>query len=104
MKDFDLVELLNLLAVRCTELLSVSAAALLLAPPETGLRPMTTSGSDSGLSDLLAVAQYNGPARESHREVTSVGPVDIGSACCRWPDFCGAAENAGYLQVCSVPM
>ncbi|MFD6073032.1 ANTAR domain-containing protein [Amycolatopsis lurida] len=102
--DFDLVELLDLLAVRCTELLGVSAAALLLAPPGTELRSIAASDSGYALSDLLAVAKRDGPAWESHRDVTSVGPVDLDSARSRWPEFAEAAERAGYREMCAVPM
>lgn len=102
--DFDVVQLLDLLVARCAELLDVTAAALFLAPPGTGLRPMAMSDSEAGLSDLLAIAQHEGPAWESHQEVVSVGPVDLDSVCRRWPGFGAAAENAGYHQACSVPM
>ncbi|KZB85345.1 GAF and ANTAR domain-containing protein [Amycolatopsis regifaucium] len=99
--DFDFVELLDLLATRRTELLSVSAAALLLAPPGTELRPIAASDSGYALSDVLAVAQHDGPAWQSHRDVTGIGPVDLDGARSRWPDF---AERAGYREMCAVPL
>ncbi|WP_410599776.1 ANTAR domain-containing protein [Amycolatopsis sp. lyj-90] len=102
--NFDLVELLDLLAIRCTELLSVSAAALLLAPPGTELRPIASSDSGHALSDLLAVAQHDGPAWQSHRDATSIGPIDLDRARSRWSDFAEAAERAGYREMCAVPL
>ncbi|MFD5089903.1 ANTAR domain-containing protein [Amycolatopsis thailandensis] len=102
--DFDLVELLDLLAVRCTELLGVSAAALLLAPPGTALRPIAASDSGYALADVLDVARHDGPAWQSHRDVTGIGPVDLDEARSRWPDFAEAAAQAGYREMCAVPM
>ena len=41
--DFDVVELLTLVADRCIELLDVSAAGLMLVAPEGDLRVMASS-------------------------------------------------------------
>ncbi|MFC9250240.1 ANTAR domain-containing protein [Amycolatopsis thailandensis] len=102
--DFDLVELLDTLAIRCTELLGVSAAALLLAPPGIELRQVAASDSGYALSDLLAMAQHDGPAWQSHHEVKVIGPIDLDGARTQWPDFTEAAERVGYREMCAVPM
>ncbi|WP_063759872.1 ANTAR domain-containing protein [Streptomyces sclerotialus] len=103
-EEFDRTGYLRRFANRCVELLDVSAAAVLCAPPGEKLVPVAASGTDPALAGLLATAPLEGPARESHRTASSVVPVDLLGTGVRWPHFTGEARTAGYRFAGAVPL
>ena len=58
--DFDVVELLTLLADRCVEVLDVSAAGLLLVAPEGDLRVMASSSEAMRVLELFELQAERG--------------------------------------------
>ena len=60
--DFDVVELLTLLADRCVEVLEVGAAGLMLAGPDGELRVMASSSEAMRVLELFELQSREGPA------------------------------------------
>src|SRR5436190_18206863 len=59
--DFDVVDLLTLLADRCVDVLDVGAAGLVLAAPDGGLGALAHSAGPLGFLELLEVKPEQGP-------------------------------------------
>ncbi|CAM5594513.1 ANTAR domain-containing protein OS=Streptomyces alboniger OX=132473 GN=CP975_12235 PE=4 SV=1 [Streptomyces alboniger] len=102
--DFDVIDVLRQLSLRCRELLDVADAAVLLATP--GTRSYTPVAYDHGpkLAALLDVALREGPAFEAHRTAATVAPGDLALAPAAWREFTGLARHAGYTHAVAVPL
>ena len=65
--DFDVVELLTLLAHRCVEMLDVAAAGLMLVAPQGDLRVVASSSEEMRLVELFEIQAQEGPCPDCHR-------------------------------------
>ena len=65
--DFDVVELLTGLADRCVRLLGVSAAGVMLASPDGGLRLMASSNEAMRVLELFELQADEGPCLDAFR-------------------------------------
>ncbi|MEU3464925.1 GAF and ANTAR domain-containing protein [Streptomyces sp. NPDC006733] len=102
--DFDVIDFLHQLSIRCVELLEVSTAAIMLALPGADLQPAAASEDRAEVSDLLALNQREGPALDCYRTGAPVGPFDVARSTPQWPAFAGQARRAGFGVVCALPM
>jgi transcriptional regulator with GAF, ATPase, and Fis domain len=102
--DFDLVELLTDLTERCTELLDVSSAGLLLADPRGQLHLMTATSDRTEEIELLQVQADDGPCLDCFLSGEPVSIADLADVAERWPRFLPAARQAGFASVHAVPM
>jgi GAF domain-containing protein len=102
--DFDVVELLTLLADRCVEVLAVSAAGLMLVAPDGDLRVIASSSEAMRMLELLELQTQEGPCLDCYRTGTPVTNQDLADADDRWPHFAPEAIAAGFRSVHSLPM
>lgn len=102
--DFDPVDFLHQLAVRCVQVLEASAAGVLLAGPDGVLRPVAASTEQTRLLELLQVQVDQGPCAECFHTGQPVAAPDLSAAADRWPRFVDAALSAGYTSVHALPM
>ncbi|HET9772361.1 MAG TPA: GAF and ANTAR domain-containing protein [Acidimicrobiia bacterium] len=102
--DFDVVELLTLLAHRCVEMLDVAAAGLMLAGPEGDLRVVASSSEEMRLVELFELQSQEGPCPECYRTGDPTVTVDLGAADARWPKFGPVATKAGFMSAVALPM
>lgn len=102
--DFDVVDLLTLLADRCVEVLDVDAAGLMLAAPEGGLRVIASSSARMRGLELFELQAQEGPCLDCYRTGLSVLNEDLAEAGDRWPEFSTAALEAGFGSVHALPM
>ncbi|TNC20325.1 GAF and ANTAR domain-containing protein [Amycolatopsis alkalitolerans] len=102
--DFDLLEFLNLLTVRCVELLEVDAAGLLLADAHGVLNVVVASGEQARFLELLQLQNQEGAAIDCYREGQAVECPDLAKAPAQWPVFAQEAQEAGFTSVAAVPM
>jgi GAF domain-containing protein len=102
--DFDVVELLTLLADRCVELLDVGAAGLMLATPAGDLRVMASSSENMRVLELFEVQSQEGPCFDCYRSGETVVADDLTTADDRWPRFAPEAVAAGFHSVHALPM
>jgi len=102
--DFDVVELLTVLAVRCVDVLDVAAAGLMLVNAEGELQVVASSSETMRLLELFELQAEEGPCTECF--VTG-GPVvhpRLTESDLRWPRFSPRALDAGFHSVQALPM
>jgi GAF domain-containing protein len=102
--DFDVVEFLHRLSLRCVELLDCVEAGLLLADAGGALRVMASSSERSDALDLLQCQNEEGPCFECYQRGRAVFSSDLKSDTGRWPTFSPMAVQKGFRSVQAVPM
>lgn len=102
--DFDVIELLTMLADRCVTVLGVDAAGLMLAGPDGALRVIASSSEQMRLLELFELQTEQGPCLESFQTGEPVTQQDLTSATDRWPKFAPAAISSGFRAVHALPM
>src|SRR5580658_1431005 len=85
--DFDVVELLTLLADRCVEVLEVGAAGLMLAGPDAELRVMASSSEAMRVLELFELQARAGPCLDCYRSGKPVMQTDLATSTSPWPRF-----------------
>src|SRR5579863_5008776 len=101
--DFDVVELLTVLADSCVEVLDVGAAGLMLVAPDGNLRVMASSSEAMRLLELFELQAQEGPCLDCYRTGRPVVNQDL-EANGRWPRFSSEALAAGFHSVHALPM
>lgn len=102
--DFDVVDLLSLLADRCVEVLGVSAAGVMLAAPEGDLRVVASSSEAMRVVELFEVQADEGPCLDCFRSGAAVINVNLTLGRDPWPRFSPVAVKAGFSYVDALPM
>jgi GAF domain-containing protein len=102
--DFDVVDLLTVLADRCVDVLGVGAAGLMLATPDGELRVMASSSEAMRLLELFELQSEEGPCLDCYRTGEPVMNHDLGVADGRWPRFAAEALAAGFHSAHALPM
>ena len=102
--DFDVVELLTLLADSCVDVLDVGAAGLMLAAPDGNLRVMASSSEAMRVLELFEIQAQDGPCLDCFRTGKPVINQDLVAARDRWPRFTTEALAAGFHSVHALPM
>jgi transcriptional regulator with GAF, ATPase, and Fis domain len=102
--EFDLVEFLQMVTLRTSELFGVSAAGLLLVDPQGRLQLMAASDERSHTLELFQVQTDEGPCRDCFHTGAAVVDADLELAGLRWPIFAPRAVAAGYRAVHAYPM
>ncbi|WP_410581755.1 GAF and ANTAR domain-containing protein [Amycolatopsis sp. lyj-108] len=102
--DFDLIEFLDLLALRCVELLGVCTAGLLLADTHGTLTMVAASDEQTRTLELFQLRNSEGPSLDCYRHAEPVVCPDLTRAGESWPKFSRAAEDAEFRSVYALPM
>ncbi|MEV6753903.1 GAF and ANTAR domain-containing protein [Streptomyces sp. NPDC051214] len=105
-EDFEVVEFLQSLAVRCVELLGVSAVGVLLADSQDELKLVAASGEHAWVLDLFALQQEEGPSLDCYRSGTAYTNIALTGleANTAWPQFAAQAKEAGYTMTQVLPL
>jgi transcriptional regulator with GAF, ATPase, and Fis domain len=102
--DFDIIDFLDRLADRCSELLGVSACGILLADHHGALNLVAASTEQARLVELVQVQNLEGPCLDAYTSGRPVQAADLRDPDPRWPRFSAAAVEAGYVSVQALPM
>ncbi|MCW2796409.1 GAF and ANTAR domain-containing protein [Nocardioides sp.] len=102
--EFDLIEFLQILTIRTSDLIEARAAGLLLADNHGRLRLMAASDERAELLELFQVQSLEGPCQDCYREGVAVSTTDLSTAADRWPRFAPRAVAAGYRSVHAFPL
>ncbi len=102
--DFDVVELMTLLADRCVDVLEVGAAGLMLASPQGDLRVMASSSEAMRMLELFEQQSQEGPCFDCYRSGEAVTNQNLATTNSRWPRFTPQAVEAGFHSVHALPM
>ncbi len=102
--DFDVVDLLTLLAGRCVELFDASAAGILLGDADGTLRPVAATSGAVEVVEIFQSQADEGPCRDCFVTGTQVTSGDLAAAADRWPRFAAVAVAAGFRSADAVPL
>ena len=102
--DFDVLELLTDLTARCSQLLDVEAAGLLLADPRGRLHLLAATSEESRELELFQLQADEGPCLECYSSGQPISVADLSAEAERWPQFVPAAADSGFVSVHAVPM
>jgi GAF domain-containing protein len=102
--DFDVVDLLMLLADRCVEVLDVQAAGIMLATPDGQLRVMASSSEAMRVLELFEIQAQEGPCFDCYHTGRAVVNQDLDAGNGRWPQFAAEALGAGFHSAHALPM
>jgi hypothetical protein len=97
--DFDVVEVLTFLSIRCVEILDVTTAAVMLAAPEGDLRCVASSSEAKEVVDLLELQARQGPTLADLVAADHVSAEDAYSLRNNWPNFGPEMVRAGYSSI-----
>lgn len=101
--DFDVIDVLTVLAGRCVELFDAAAAGVLLADASGSLRVMAASSEEIKLLELFQIQNDEGPSLTSYHSGEVVIDSDLRTSS-RWPAFAAESVRAGFPSVCALPM
>ena len=102
--EFDVIEFLQKVTTRASELVGSTAAGLLLADSDGRLQFMAASDEQAHLLELIQVQSQEGPCQDCFRGGTAVTNADLREAADRWPLFAPRAVAAGFRSVHAFPM
>jgi transcriptional regulator with GAF, ATPase, and Fis domain len=102
--EFDLIEFLQMVTSRASELVGSAAAGLLLADPQGQLQFMAASDERTELLELFQVQSHEGPCQDCYREAVPILNADLRDAGSRWPQFAPRAVAAGFRSVHAFPL
>lgn len=101
--DFDVIEMLTVLASRSVELLGASEAGIMLADSSGHLRVMAASSDRINVLELFQIQNEQGPCVDSYRTGSVIAEADLRTTR-EWPEFASECVAAGYPSVCAVPL
>src|SRR4051794_20028220 len=102
--DFDVVDFLHQVTVRCAQVLGVSAAGVLLSDQRSTLRVVAASTEQTRLLELLQLQTHQGPCPECFPPGRPIAVGDLSTAPGRWPRFAAEARRVGFASVHALPM
>jgi GAF domain-containing protein len=102
--DFDVVELLTVLADRCVDVLDVDAAGIMLVAPDGDLRVMASSSEAMRVLELFELQSEQGPCLDCYHTGQQVVNQNLAAVNGRWPRFAVEALAAGFRSVHALPM
>src|SRR5256885_9217792 len=92
--DFDVVDLLTLLANRCVEVLDVAAAGLMLVAPEGDLRVVASSSEEMRLVELFELQSQEGPCPDCYSSGDPAVNQNLALEAAHWPRVAPGALQA----------
>ncbi len=102
--EFDMIDFLQKMTARTSELVGARAAGLLLSDPHGRLQLMAASDERAEMIELFQVQASEGPCLDCFRLGEAVVNADLRLAADRWPLFAPQAVTAGYRSVHAFPL
>lgn len=102
--EFDVIDFLHLLVVRCVELVDAATAGIMLADGRGGLQVLAASAERTRLLELFELQNAEGPCLECYRDGGQVSSGNLEHALGRWPTFAPEAVAAGFRAVHAFPL
>jgi GAF domain-containing protein len=103
-EDFDVVDFLQQLTIRCADVLDVTAAGILLTDQRGTLRVVAASTEETRLLEVLQLQTDEGPCPECFHTGRPIAVPNLAEVINRWPRFAAAAGQLGFTSVHAVPM
>jgi transcriptional regulator with GAF, ATPase, and Fis domain len=101
---YDVIDLLQTLVDRTTELFDAAAAGIILGPDADHLDVIASTSENSRIVGLMQLRAGEGPCVEAVTSGVVVSVVDEAEMHERWPVFAGAADGSGFASVHAIPL
>ena len=101
---YDMVELLSRLTTNCARLLDIASAGLLLADRRGTLHLIAASSERPHHLEVFQLQRDEGPCLDCYSSGNPIIVPDLAEEQQRWPQFCPAAQSAGFASVHALPM
>lgn len=101
---YDVIDLLQTLVDRTTELFDASASGIILGPDDEHLEIIVSTSETSRIVGLMQLRAGEGPCVEAVTTGKVVSVINTTEIHDRWPTFADAAEGSGYLSVHAIPL
>lgn len=101
--DFEVVDVLTVLAERAAELVPAGAAGILLVDDDGRLRVMAVTNEQIEQLELIQIENDEGPCVECFHTGTIVARQRLDQRS-PWPRFAAESVLAGYTSVCAIPL
>jgi len=102
--DYDVIDLLHILAERCTELLDAGAAGIMLADQRGGLQFAAASSETARTLELFELQVAEGPCLDCYTSGRATIGGELVAASTKWPRFAVRARGQGFRAVSAIPM
>lgn len=102
--DFDVVEILTLLADRCVDVIDVAAAGVMLVSADGELRVLASSSDTMRVLEVFEAQTDEGPCVDCYRSGQPVLNLKLDEDDGRWPRLAPKAVKAGFRSVHAMPM
>lgn len=103
-QDFDLIEFLQQLCEQAESISGADAVGLMLADQYGRMNYLAASNERTELLELFQMQRDQGPCLECFRRGEPVVNSNLSEAHARWPEFVGAAIDAGFESVHAIPL
>jgi GAF domain-containing protein len=102
--DYDVIDVLTVLSLRCVEAIDVDAAGVMLASPDGELQFVASSSESMTVLELFQIQTNEGPCVDCFRDGLAITNHALSEADGRWPLFTPRALAQGFRAVHSLPM
>lgn len=102
--DYDILDSLYMMSDRCTQVLDVDAAGVLLVGEDGVLELCAASSEDMRLLELFELQQREGPCQDAYHRGEQVVVTDLTTTHERWPRFTPRALDMGFHAVYAFPL
>lgn len=102
--DYDVVDMLYRLVVRCATTLDAADAGIMLPAADGTLEVVASTSERSHLIGILQLDADQGPCLEAYRTGKATSVENIGELRARWPQFAAAAGEQGYQSMHAFPL
>ncbi|MEX2486322.1 MAG: GAF and ANTAR domain-containing protein [Nitriliruptoraceae bacterium] len=102
--EFDVIELLHLLASRVVDFTSADEVGILLLDEADSLQCLAASSERTRLLELFQIQNSDGPCRDCVASGEPVEVLDLATDRDRWPLFAPEALDVGFRSVQAVPL
>lgn len=102
--EYDIIDLLQNLVDRTTELFDASASGIIMGPDDEHLEIVVSTSETSRIVGLMQLRAGEGPCVEAVTTGQVVSVANTAEIHDRWPTFADAAEGSGYLSVHAIPL
>ena len=102
--DFDVIDVLTVLSLRCVGAIDVDAVGIMLASPGGELQFVASSSESMRILELFQIQVDEGPCVDCFRDGTAIVNRDLADSDDQWPVFAPRAIAHGFHSVHSLPM
>ena len=102
--DYDVVDLMHVLAERSVALLQADAAGILLQDARDNLVAVASTSHEAELVELFVVQNVAGPCRDCIHTGHPVVNVGVDEAARRWPEFVAKVTEVGFASTHAFPL